>query len=222
MDNIYLIERSLVLVLHIEVLSKEFGQAVWQFIRDAGYEVQQVSATDKPKFYRFTKPSNARYPVMLELFSRAPNALVPAQGSTLTPIPIDETVSSLSAILLDEDYYRFIIDGRRMLNGLAWVGEDRLIPLKATAWLDLTARKAKGEKIDSKNIRKHCNDVIRLSSLLTPQTRIEINTKILKDLNDFMEAVKNDETIIPEQLGVKNTTRAALLQRIGASYIQRP
>jgi len=214
--------KDLDLVLHIEVLSKEFGQAVWQFIRDAGYEVLQASSTDKPKFYRFTKPSNAQYPAMLELFSRALDTLVPAEGSTLTPIPIDETVSSLSAILLDKDYYRFIIDGRRTLNGLTWVGEDRLIPLKATAWLDLTARKTNGEKIDSRNIRKHCNDVIRLSSLLTPQTRVEISPKILNDLQHFMEAVKNDETVIPDQLGVKNTTLAALLQRIGASFIERP
>jgi hypothetical protein len=30
-------------------------------------------------------------------------------------------------------------------TGLPWVGADRLIPLKARAWLDLTARKADGE-----------------------------------------------------------------------------
>ena len=211
--------KDLDLVLHIEVLSKEFGQAVWQFVRDAGYEVQQVNASDRPRFYRFTKPSNPVYPTMLELFSRAPDALVPAQGSMLTPIPIDEAISSLSAILLDEDYYRFIIDGRRMLNGLTWVGEDRLIPLKAIAWLDLTARKSKGEAIDSRNIRKHCNDVIRLSSLLTPDTRVEISPKIQTDLRHFMEAVKNDETLDLVQLGVKNTTLTELLQRIENSYV---
>lgn len=214
--------KDLDLVLHIEVLSKEFGQAIWQFVRDAGYEFQQISATDRPRFYRFTKPSNAAYPTMLELFSRAPDALVPAQGSVLTPIPMDEAVSSLSAILLDEDYYRFIIDGRRMLNGLTWIGEDRLIPLKAIAWLDLTTRKSKGEPIDRRNIRKHCNDVIRLSSLLTPDTRIEISPKIQTDLRSFIEAVKNDETVDPEQVGVKNTTLTELLQRLDASYFVNP
>ena len=38
--------------------------------------------------------------------------------------------------------HSFIIQGRRELDGLPWVGADRLIPLKARAWLDLTARKA--------------------------------------------------------------------------------
>jgi len=46
--------------------------------------------------------------------------------------------------------------------------KNRLIPLKAIAWLELTARKANGENVDAKDIRKHANDVIRLSQLLAP------------------------------------------------------
>ena len=57
------------------------------------------------------------------------------------------TVASLSAILLDDAYYEFILAGRRELDGLPWVGEDRLIPLKASAWLDLGERQAKGENV---------------------------------------------------------------------------
>jgi hypothetical protein len=36
-------------------------------------------------------------------------------------------------MLLDETYYAFIMAGRREVGGLPWVGEDRLIPLKAIA-----------------------------------------------------------------------------------------
>jgi len=36
--------------------------------------------------------------------------------------------ASLSAILLDNDYYAFIMAGRKESDGLPWVGEDRLIP----------------------------------------------------------------------------------------------
>lgn len=39
---------------------------------------------------------------MVELFTRAPDGLQPAKGSPQTPIPIEEAVSSLSAMLLDE------------------------------------------------------------------------------------------------------------------------
>jgi len=92
----------------------------------------------------------------------------------LTPIPVDEAVASLSAILLDDAYYAFILAGRREVDGLPWVGEDRLIPLKASAWLDLGERQARGEPVDSKNIRKHANDVLRLSQLLAPDMRIPV------------------------------------------------
>jgi hypothetical protein len=51
------------------------------------------------------------------------------------------------------------------------VGENRLIPLKAHAWLGLGERKSGSESVDSKYIRKHANDVIRLSQLLLPERR---------------------------------------------------
>ena len=84
---------------------------------------------------------------MLELFCRAPEGINLAEGSHLTPIPIDEAAASLSAILLDDAYYEFILAGRKEVDGLPWVGEDRLIPLKASAWLDLGERQAKGEPV---------------------------------------------------------------------------
>ena len=80
---------------------------------------------------------------MVELFSRVPDSLRPIADGTLTPIPFDEAVSNLSAILLDDVYYAFIMAGRREVDGLPWIGEDRLIPLKAIAWLELSGRKAR-------------------------------------------------------------------------------
>ena len=111
---------------------------------------------------------------MLELFCRAPYGIKLAEGNHLTPIPIDEAAASLSAILLDDAYYEFILAGRKKVDGLPWVGEDRLIPLKASAWLDLSERHATGEAVDSKSVRKHADDVLRLSQLLAPDVRIEV------------------------------------------------
>ncbi len=84
----------------------------------------------------------------------------------LTPISVDEEVSSLSAILMDEDYYGLVMGRRKDINGLAVIGPDVLIPLKAQAYMDLTQRKEKGERIDSKDIKKHKNDVFRLFAVL--------------------------------------------------------
>lgn len=209
--------KDLDVVLHIEAIDAAFGETFWRFVEAGQYEIRQASATGKPMFYRFQKPADVRYPAMLELFCRAPEGIELAAGSHLTPIPIDEAVASLSAILLDDDYYAFIMGGRRETDGLPWVGEDRLIPLKAVAWLDLKARQEKGEAVDAKNIRKHANDVLRLAQLLAPETRIAVVDQVAQDLARFLVGIAADATINPGALGLPGT-QAEIAARIRQAY----
>lgn len=209
--------KDLDIVLHVEALTPAFGVAFWKFVEAGGYEIRQASS-GKPIFYRFQKPADERYPLMVELFARAPDGLQPALGSQLTPIPLDEAVSSLSAILLDESYYEFIMAGRREVDGLPWIREDRLIPLKAVAWLELGARKEQGAKVDAKDVRKHLNDVLRLSQLLAPATRIPLVQKIGDDMMRFLTAMASDTSIDPKALQLGDVTVAELAARIAQAY----
>lgn len=209
--------KDLDVVLHVEALTPQFGAAFWDFVHDGGYELRQLGNTGKPCFYRFSKPARQDFPFMVELFARAADALRPMQAGDVTPIPIDEAVSSLSAILLDDDYYAFITAGRREMDGLPWVGEDRLIPLKAIAWLDLRERKQRGEPVDSVDVRKHVNDVLRLSQLLAANARIALNGRVAEDMRRFLEVAAGDGSINPASLKI----RAALpdiLVRLAAVY----
>lgn len=209
--------KDLDIVLHIEALSPAFGEVFWSFIEAGGYEIRQASNTAKPVFYRFQKPTDERFPFMLELFSRAPEGIKLAEGSHLTPIPVDEAVASLSAILLDDAYYEFILAGRKEVGGLPWVGEDRLIPLKASAWLDLSERQAKGEQVDTRNIRKHAYDVLRLSQLLAPDDRIPVTAKIAQDLRRFLDRIESDHSIDPKSIKI-NSNVAEIVERIAQAY----
>jgi hypothetical protein len=209
--------KDLDVVLHIEALDAAFGETFWRFVEAGQYETRQTSTAGKRAFYRFQKPVDEHFPLVLELFCRAPEGIALAAGSHLTPIPFDEAVASLSAILLDDDYYHFILSGRRETDGLAWVGEDRLIPLKAVAWLDLKARREKGEPVDAKSIRKHANDVLRLAQLLAPDTRIVVAEKIAQDLARFLEGIAADATIDPRALGLPGTL-ADISARIQQAY----
>ncbi|MBP8018679.1 MAG: hypothetical protein KAY82_01445 [Hylemonella sp.] len=210
--------KDLDIVLHVEALTADFGQAFWQFVETGGYEIRQIGNTGRPIFYRFQKPGDFRFPVMVELFSRSPDGMQLVEGSRMTPIPLDEAITSLSAILLDETYYEFIKSGRREVNGLPWVGEDRLIPLKAIAWLELAERKKQGFDVDARDVRKHLVDVLRLSQLLTPESRISITGKISDDLNRFLEASASDNSIDPKALNLGNVTVAELLNRIARAF----
>lgn len=210
--------KDLDIVLHVEALTTQFGQTFWRFVEAGGYRIRQASDTGKPVFYRFQKPADPSFPFMVELFARTPDGLEIAEGSQLTPIPLDEAVSSLSAILLDNDYYDFIMGGRRVVAGLPWVGEDRLIPLKAVAWLELSARKEEGEAVDSKDVRKHLNDVLRLSQLLAQDTRIGVAARIGDDLSRFLDALRADDSIDPKALKLGNVTVTDLAARIARAY----
>lgn len=183
--------KDLDIVLCLEALNQEFAEAFWEFINAGGYQNQQRSTGDKI-FYRFDRPTDKDYPVMLELFSRTPDTLVLGDDSHLTPIPISEDVSSLSAILLDEDYYHFLHQHILEIDGVSVVDQECLIPLKARAWLDLSSRLELGEKIDSRNIKKHKYDVFRLFQVLSPEQRLELPEAIAGDMHRFLDALSQD------------------------------
>ena len=210
--------KDLDIVLHVEALTPDFGEAFWKFLDAGRYAIRQAGKTGKPIFYRFQKPGDERFPAMVELFARAPDGLDLAEGSQLTPIPLEDTVASLSAILLDDVYYAFIMGGRREVDGLSWIGEDRLIPLKAVAWLELDARRERGEAVDAKDVRKHLNDVLRLSQLLAPSTRIGVDAKIGGDMARFLAAVAADTSIDPKALQLGAITVGELVRRIALAY----
>jgi len=143
--------RDLDIVLLVEALDASFGTRLWEYIKAGGYEHRRAS-TEKPQFYRFTKPASQDYPYMIELFSRRIEGIILTDDAILTPLPLEDDISSLSAILLNDDYYGFIKSGIRVMEGLPILDAECLIPLKAKAWLDLTERKAKGGQIDSRHI----------------------------------------------------------------------
>ena len=153
---------------------------------------------------------------MLELFSRTPDAIHVRDDSHLTPIPIDATVSSLSAILLAGEYYEFLQSGKRVVQGVPIVGPEHLIPLKAKAWLDLSECKADGADIDANDIKKHKNDVFRLLTIVDPEFRAELSPQIRTDLTTFIEKMTNEDIAL-KQLGLGRRSleeTLAELQRI--------
>lgn len=201
--------KDLDIVLHVEALTAGFGRKFWAFVEAGGYQQKEGSSPTKPCLYRFQKPLDDGFPYMLELFARLPDGLRFVPPGNLAPIPLGEQLSSLSAILLDEDYYRFILEGRRNRHGLpTWIGEDRLIPLKAVAWTEMTLRSRAGEAIDSRKINKHLTDIGKLCALLRPGQVITLPEKIKADLQRFVQVAGDRDP----------TSRAQVLRRIAAAY----
>ncbi|TAE72601.1 MAG: hypothetical protein EAZ85_09285 [Bacteroidetes bacterium] len=193
-DNIGLTPRAtkdIDIILVIEALSPEFVAHFWEFVKQGNYDVREKSEEDR-KYYRFQKPQVEEFPFQIELFSRIPDLLDLDEGTHLTPIPVDTEISSLSAILMDDDYYNFTIQHSQFNNGIHLANTEALIGLKAKAFLDYKTRKEYGEKIDEKQLRKHKMDIFRLLLLLTPEDNFTIAESIKSDIANFVEVVKDD------------------------------
>ena len=210
--------KDLDIVLSVEALDSAFVKAFWDFVSSGRYQAQQ-SAMGLRRYYRFMKPEDSQYPFMLELFARKPDMLVLTEGAHLTPIPIDEDVSSLSAILLDDAYYSFLHSGTKTVADVPIVGPEHLIPLKACAWLDLSERKTGGENIDAKSIAKHKNDIFRLYRIIDPAFKGEIPEKILEDMAAFLDAM-GSETVDLKNLGIKDLNLDMILAELRRLYVR--
>ena len=208
--------KDLDIVLCAEALDAAFVARFWEFVTAAEYEVKERSCGDK-QFYRFSKPGTNEYPQMLELFSRKPDDLLLGVNNGLTPIPVDESVSSLSAILLDDAYYQCIQEGTHILDGIPILKVEYIIPFKMKAWSDLTDRKNDGEQVDSKNIKKHRNDVLKISQLLAPTQTVTVSSSIMDDMRSFIVEMAS-ETIDLKQLGLRGITLEEILSNLNSIY----
>ncbi len=155
--------KDLDIVLIVEALDSSFGLSFWKFIEDGGYEYRGKDP-GKHQFYRFANPKDSSFPKMIELFSRPSSNVHLNFEHGLVPIHIDESIVSLSAILLNKVYYDALIQGKHALDGYSVIEIETVILFKIKAWLDLKERKTLKEKIDEKNIKKHKNDIFRLLS----------------------------------------------------------
>lgn len=194
------------MILILEDKKAEFAKAFWEYIRDGGYRCGWKNNADV-HFYRFTEPLSG-FPAMIELFSRKPGYhLDVAEG--IIPIHIDDDTPSLSAILLKDDFYNFMLAGRRIVNEVCVLGGEYLIPFKMYAWLDLKERKAAGEHVNEKDYKKHKNDVFRLLQIIDVDSKVEVEGLVRESIERFLAEIL-EEPVRVKQLGLPISFQEAI------------
>lgn len=213
------VTKDIDIILVVEALTPDFVKQFWKFVADGKYERQEKSEGER-KYYRFTKPANAGFPHQIELFSRKPDVLDLEEGTHLTPIPVDDDLSSLSAILLSDDYYHYMITHSDVKDGLHHAGTNALICLKAKAFLEITDRLAKGSKEDSKHLKKHKADVFRLAVMLADTDVFEVPAGIKEHLQAFAAAIKDDlpDKAIFENMGLGKIEARKVYDQVLTSF----
>lgn len=203
--------RDLDMVLIVEALTPEFGEKFWEFIVDGKYRNKATNGGN-PQFYRFDKPEDDAFPKMIELFCRNDFELKNAEG--ITPIHIDDEISGLSAILLNDDYYKALLSGRVIRSGFSVLRPEYIILFKAKAYLDLKMRKDSGEKVDSSDIKKHKKDVLRIAAELMLEKVENLPITVNADIHNFIESLEQepfDQNSL-KNYGLKNKDIVSLLK----------
>jgi hypothetical protein len=138
----------------------------------------------------------------------------------LTPIPTDDDLSSLSAILLNEDYYNYIIEHSTIEGSLHLANIEALICLKAKAFLEIKERIGRGSAEDSKHLRKHKADVFRLTIMLTPESDFPLPDVIRADIDQFAGLIAGDlpDRAIFKEMGLGNIDPEIVLEQLKKSF----
>lgn len=181
------------MILIIENLDKEFTKQFWQFIRDGEY-INRFIREEEKNFFRFSNPAVNDFPQILELFSRKADGIDLPEGFHLTPIPTDEEISSLSAMLLDDDYYAFTRKNCSDVDGLMVANEHALICLKSKAYINNRQREIDGQIVKNDDIEKHKKDVLKLILTLEGNEPIECPESIKEDLRKYLEILEEEKT----------------------------
>lgn len=179
------------IILIFEALSADFVAQFWNFVKAAQY-TRCEKETEKRNAYRFVNPKDKDFPHQVELFCRTPDSIEFAEMPYLSPIPTEEGLSSLSAILLNDDYYHYTLQNSDVKDGIHFALPQSLICLKAYAYLSNKKLKESGKNIRQENIEKHKKDVLRLILLIPENTVFEIPEGIKKDLQEFANTIKSD------------------------------
>ena len=205
-DIDFRLTKDIDMILILEDKKAEFAKNFWEFIKEGEYKCGWKNS-DEMHFYRFTEPKSG-YPVMIELFSRKPGYHLDVEEGII-PIHIDDDTSSLSAILLNDDFYNFMLEGRKIVAGVSVLAESYIIPFKMYAWLDLKRRKEAGEHVNERDYKKHKNDVFRLLQIVNTDEKVNVSGLVRECVDKFLFEIEKEQIRV-EQLGLMITKEEAM------------
>jgi len=184
--------KDLDLVFVIELLDNAFIKRFLEYVRLGEYETKVTNG--KSQFYRFENPKSDDFPKMIEILSRKPDIFIEIDLKTANKLTVAEEVASLSALILDENYYQFIRVNSVLQEGIYIASMECLVILKIRAYNDLKQKKEEGDpNVHSGDVNKHKNDVFRIAQNFNPNQKLQVTKYMKDDIKRFRDNLKNDK-----------------------------
>lgn len=216
------------MIVIAENITEAFGERLWQFVREAGYRPEKRKHIEgeptKYELYRFLD-GKVGYPEMIELLSRHPNVLGEPKGLVIEPLLLGDDTSSMSAIIMDDDFYHFAIEHSRLTDGIRHAVPVALVALKAKAYLNLIADKQNGKHVNSKDIRKHRSDVLK-NVVIIEDAMVEAPEAIVGCINEFVSSIRDNWDELSDSLaasiGQDKEFVSELLNQLNELFVIKP
>ena len=103
------------------------------------------------------------------------------------------------------------------MNGISILSAPYLIPFKAKAWLDLREKQNSGIHVDSRDIKKHRNDVLRIAAELVLDDKIILTEELKKEMILFIRGLKEEEPDL-KAIGLRNVEMEEIIKLLEEIY----
>lgn len=185
------------IVLIVENQNEKFYAHLCQYLIDNGYVGGLYKCKENNACaYRFTLKGEQRVdrPKIIELFSKKPDYFDAEKSDKLhiTPIETAEGISNLSAILLDDEVYSFVIKHKYKIDNVSTVNLQCLFGLKSIAWHNNEKLFAEGAVTKEITVYKHPADMVRIAAVI-PETEYLYPKGIFESIQESKNKLKLPE-----------------------------
>ena len=164
--------------------SAEMTKRIKKYVKEGGYKIQ-TGSKDQYQYYRFVEPQKENFAKEIELFASNENSLELEDEQRIIPVDPEEGLYSLSAIMLDPEYFEMIKNNVDKNHRAPCTNTQATIMLKMSAFYDLKNR-------DEKKKKKHRRDILKLALLLTGDEQIKLVGRMVQDFDVFIEHLEQD------------------------------
>ena len=105
---------------------------------------------------------------------------------------MSEDLSSLSAIMMDDDNYELTVANSAEQDGVRIATPTTLICLKARAYLNLLKERANGKQVNSKDIKKHKTDVLKLIATASIPEPVAVPQSVYDSVMEYAESIEKE------------------------------
>lgn len=203
-------------VFTFESFSDIFYNRLLSFLEAGEFDSYVEKTTGNVRFFRFLNNKSNGFPTKIEFFSRGLDINFDNKKYTKLLLEDGEYAESLSAIVLDPNYYKLLKEGRVIISGVTVLSLFYLIIFKMKAYVNLLEESTK-RHVNSDEINKHKNDVFRLNILVNASNMIfdsYLPIEVKNDIELFLDTIYSErDRIFLRDFNIFNETLEDIIDK---------